>query len=102
MQIAGIQIATGQRDGTTKMIAVPAHAIWRQSRFDRADVAATTPFAATSDEESDVCQADASGEIGLTVIRAAFNVGAPATDPDMVPPSTGQPDMSIATAVAWL
>ena len=30
MQIAGIQIATLQSDGATKMIAVPAQAIWRQ------------------------------------------------------------------------
>ena len=35
MQIAGIQIATLQSDGTTKMIAVPAHAI---RRHDSAEI----------------------------------------------------------------
>jgi protease YdgD len=102
MQIAGIQIATSQRDGTTKMIAVPAHAIWRQGRVDRADVATTTPFTATSNDGSEVCQADAGGEMGLTAIRAAFNVGPPAADPDLASGRTAQPDTSIATAVAWL
>jgi hypothetical protein len=100
MQIAGIQIATSQRDGTTKMLAVPAHAIW--GRVDRADVASTAPFTATSNEGRDVCQADAGGEMGLTAIRTAFNVGPPSADPDVAPPSIGQPDFSIATAVAWL
>jgi protease YdgD len=102
MQIAGIQIATLQSDGTTKMIAVPAHAIWHQGRDDNADGATTMSSAATRDENNDVCQAEDGGEIPLATIRTTFNVGSPALDPDAVPPITIQPDASIATAVAWL
>jgi protease YdgD len=105
MQIVGIQIATFQRDGTTRMIAVPAHAIWRQGRDDRADVAATTSFAAftaTHDEGSDVCQADGGGEIPLRTIRTAFDVGSPAIEPDAIPPNASQPETATAAAAAWL
>jgi protease YdgD len=102
MQIAGIQIATFQSDGTTKMIAVPAHAIWRQGRDDRADVTTTTSFTATRNEGSDVCQADDGGEIPLRTIRATFNVGSPDIDSDAMPSSASQPETSTATAVAWL
>ncbi len=43
MQIAGIQIATLQSNGATKMIAVPAHAIWRQ---DSAEIRELSPVIA--------------------------------------------------------
>jgi protease YdgD len=101
MQIAGIQIATFQSDVTTKMIAVPAHAIWPQGRDDYAG-ATTVSFGTTRDAANDVCQADDGGPILLNAIRTTFNIDSPAIDTDAVPPSTSQPGTSIATAVAWL
>jgi hypothetical protein len=38
VQIAGIQVATMKSNGTTKMIAVPAQAFWRQDRDEKRDV----------------------------------------------------------------
>ena len=40
MQIAGIQIGIAQRDGTDKMIAVPAQAIWQPGRDEMFDAPA--------------------------------------------------------------
>jgi protease YdgD len=103
IQIAGIQIATMQSDGTTKMIAVPAQAIWQQDRDGTREFArlAKAPVGDT------VCRAaDGSGRydaVQLSSIRARldldqFRLGqfeTTALNPI-------QPNNSPAHAMAWL
>ena len=62
MQIAGIQIASMQSDGTEKMIAVPAHAIWRQES-DGSPVVAATAVCGGADDST------GQGAVPLAAIR---------------------------------
>ena len=96
MQVAGIQIASIRSDGTEKMIAVPAQAIWAHSR-DEVETAAAAP-----DDASDVCRAGDDSEIRLENIRVTFALGPPDADPDVVSSISEQPVRSAANAMAWL
>jgi protease YdgD len=100
VQVAGIQIATQRRDGTQKMLAVPAQAIWRQDRdeIDEPAPVEQAPIAATSE----VCVvAMGSGEaVSLETVLARLDfdrgLGQPAVDLPIAEHS-GNP-----TSLAWL
>jgi protease YdgD len=89
MQVAGIQIAALQSDGTEKMIAVPAQAIGRQDR-DEIEVA--------SDGTTVICNADSTSAaaVSLQAVRARLELDDMALS---VPEQHAPPD---ADAMAWL
>ena len=96
MHIPGIQIAIAEGiNGATKMVAVPAQAIWAQSGESGGIVAARK-------ETVDVCRADGGGEIGLEAIRAKFELGPLDAEPDVVSSIPAPPDRPVANAMAWL
>jgi protease YdgD len=102
MEVAGIQIASMQSNGTEKMIAVPAQAIGRQDR----EIVIEPPPAveASAGEIAAACDATANGEdmasegmASLATIRARLDF----EQPDVVSSITGQP-ADAARAMAWL
>jgi protease YdgD len=100
VQIAAIQIATLQSDGSQKMIAVPVQAIWHQGGDRAGDIVAEAD--STPANERMVCGDDAGGEMDMAAIRARFELDPPDTGPDVVSSISGQHDMAIANALAWL
>lgn len=91
MQIAGIQIATMQSDGTEKMIAVPAEAIRYLNRDDGPELV----VASSGVEVSAVCEADSKDIMGLQMIRTRLDMDGP----DVV---SSISDRTEANAITWL
>jgi protease YdgD len=87
MQIAGIQIATFQSYGATKMIAVPAHAIGRQDSDENrgsSPVIAATASCGSPDDST------GQGALPLAAMRARLGID----EPDAV--------SSISVNITWL
>jgi len=97
MEVAGIQIALMQSNGTEKMIAVPAQTIGRQDREDIADPPAVVEASAV--ESAAACDATSNGEnmASLETIRARLDF----EQPDVVSSSLNQP-AAAARTMAWL
>jgi protease YdgD len=101
MEVAGIQIASMQSNGTEKMIAVPAQAIGRQ---DREMVIEPPAVEASAGDIAAACDATATGEdmasegmASLATIRARLDF----EQPDVVSSIPDQP-ADAARAMAWL
>jgi protease YdgD len=91
MQIAGIQIATLQSDGTEKMIAVPARAIWQQDRDDIRELSPVVAAPVACDADDTIGQ-DA---VPLEAIRARLDIDGL----DVVSSIPGEPVVNLTT---WL
>jgi hypothetical protein len=96
MEVAGIQIASMQSNGTEKMIAVPAQAIGRQ---DREEIIEPPAVVMASISESAACDTVSNGEdmASLETIRARLDF----EQPDVVSSIPDQP-ADAARAMAWL
>jgi protease YdgD len=101
MEIAGIQIASMQSNGTEKMIAVPAQAIGRQ---DRDIIEPLAVIKVSAGEITAACDATSNGEdmasegvASLATIRARLDFEQPA----VVSSIPNQP-ADVARAMAWL
>ena len=102
MEVAGIQIASMQSNGTEKMIAVPAQAIGRQDRDDIIEPPAVVE--ASAGEPGDACAVASNAEdtasegmASLQTIRARLDF----EQPDIVSSIPDQP-ADAARAMAWL
>ena len=73
MQIAGIQIATMQSDGTEKMIAVPAEAIRYLDRDDSRELV----VASVASENSAACESGGTEAMALQMIRTRLDMDGP-------------------------
>jgi hypothetical protein len=100
MQIAGIQIAMAQHNGTEKMIAVPAQAIWRQDR----DVMPELPLVvADAGETAAVCAADvAAGRDGLTLAAIGARLDLDRWTMDQWDIVSSIPDQPSWDGIEWL
>jgi len=100
VQIAGIQVATMQRDGTTKAIAVPAQAFWRKDRDEIP--AAVQVFVASVSATIAACGGPddmiGPGDMPLQAIRTRMDID----DPDIVSSIAGRPPIATSSALAWL
>jgi protease YdgD len=97
MEVAGVQIAAMQSDGTEKMIAVPAQTIGRQ---DREETIATLPVVeASASETGDACDAASNGEniASLKTIRIRLDF----EKPDVVSAIPDEP-ADVSRTMAWL
>jgi protease YdgD len=100
MQIAGIQIASAKSNGTEKMIAVPAQAIWRQDREEIFELPIVA--AASGSETGAVCGgADdfaGQGDVPLGAIRARLDID----ELDIVSANPEPAEKPATNAMAWL
>jgi protease YdgD len=96
MQIAGIQIATLQSDGSQKMIAVPAQSIWQQDHDEIREIAAVTAAPA---EAIAWCggpdDSTGQGAVPLEAIRARLDI----EDVEIV---SSIPEQPLVDLTAWL
>jgi protease YdgD len=74
MQIAGIQIATLQSDGATKMIAVPAHSIWRH---DSDEIRELSPAIAATAACGGADDSTGQGALPLEAVRVRLGIDEP-------------------------
>jgi protease YdgD len=100
MQIAGIQIASMQSNGTQKMIAVPVQAVWHQDRDETGAPPAVIEVAAG--ETTAVCGGGDDDAMRLPAIRARLDWDQ-GLDPSDVVSSIPEPlDGPVADAMVWL
>jgi protease YdgD len=99
MQVAGIQIASLESNGTQKMIAVPAQTILRQDGRD-IDAPAVVVAEAPILPAGDACIANATEPPSVETILARLELDRETVQADIASPISEPPDSAINT-LAW-
>jgi protease YdgD len=98
MQVAGIQIASLERNGTQKMIAVPAQTILRQDGDDIEQPVAEAPVVSAG--EACVAEANTAELPSIETILARLELDRVTIQADLASPASEPPGAAI-NALAW-